>query len=414
VKSPTVLCICSRTNRGAFTGFLSALKDGLPQSKYFQKGLIKKYNLLDAICEIREIPICKIEEYFKVINNYYDDVKPDLAIIEIPSEFKKMEAALNPYYQIKAKLLSYEIPVQYVTSEIVKKYDDIILNAIALQIYAKLGGTPWVLPSQRSVDREIIIGIGHSVNRENQYSGAEQTRVVGITTFLSSDGQYLLGDKVKDVDFESYFTELLKSLKQSIQRLSTEQGWSDGDTIRLIFHIFKPIKNIEFDVICELIKEYSQYKIKFAFVTIGKSHPYILFDINERGVRKYGSNSLKGEFIPIRGSNIFIDSETCVIQMFGAKELKTARHGMSAPIQVKIRTPHGNYNNNNLNDLLFYDLGYITQQIFSFTHLSWRSFLPGEQPATMLYSNLIAKLLSRMRNIVGWDADNLNYRLKRN
>ncbi len=111
-------------------------------------------------------------------------------------------------------MLSQEIPIQYVTSEIIKKHNEYILNSIALQIYAKLGGTPWVLPSHRSIDKEIIIGIGHSWLRKNQYKGAEQSRVVGITTFFSSDGQYLLGDKVKDVSFENYFNELLKSLRQ--------------------------------------------------------------------------------------------------------------------------------------------------------------------------------------------------------
>ena len=139
----------------------------------------------------------------------------------------------------------------------------------------------------------------------------------------------------------------------------------------------------------------------------------MLFDIKQPGVAKYGSNIIKGEFIPNRSSNVFLDSETCIVQMFGANELKTAKQGMSTPIQIKIRTPQGKYNNNELNDLLFYDLSYITQQIFSFTYLSWRSFLPNEQPATMLYSNLISKLLSKMRNVSGWDADNLNYGLKR-
>ncbi len=249
--------------------------------------------------------------------------------------------------------------------------------------------------------------------RKNQYAGAEQNRVVGITTFMSSDGQYLLGDKVKDVAFENYFEELLKSLKQSIQRLSTEQGWSDGDTVRLIFHIFKPIKNTEFDVISQLVRDITQYKIKFAFVTISTVHPTMLFDINQSGIAKYGSNIMKGQYIPNRGSNVFLDEKTCIVQMFGASELKTAKQGMSKPILISIRTPQGNYNSSDLNDLLFYDLGYITQQIFSFTYLSWRSFLPGEEPATMKYSNLISKLLGKMRNIPNWDADNLNYGLKR-
>lgn len=412
IKTPNILCICNRSNRGFFAKFLSNLKDGISQSRYFQKGFLKKYDLQDVIFDIKEIQAFNYDDYLSIIKDYFDEVKPHLAIIEIPHSFKRLPDNENPYYKIKAKLLSLEIPVQYVTSEIVKSYNEFILNSIALQIYAKLGGTPWVLPSQRSVDREIIIGIGHSWLRQNQYKGSDQNRVVGITTFLSSDGQYLLGDKVKDVPFEEYFGELLRSLKNSIKRLSSEQGWSDGDTIRLIFHIFKPIKNTEFDVISQLIQETPQYKIKFAFVTISKYHPNLLFDINQRGVQKYRSSLIKGEYIPNRGSNVFLDSETCIVQMFGANELKTSKQGISSPIQIKIRTPKGNYNNNEIRDLLFYDLNYITQQIFSFTYLSWRSFLPGEQPATMLYSELISRLLGKMRSVPGWDADKLNYSLK--
>ncbi|MFA6103094.1 MAG: Piwi domain-containing protein [Victivallaceae bacterium] len=412
IKTPNILCVCNRINRGSFSNFLSTLKNGLPQSRYFQKGLLKKYDLQDVIFDIKEIQSYNVEEYLGIIKNY-DSAKPHLAIIEIPALFKGYDDKINPYYRIKAKLLSLDIPVQYITSEVVKRHDEYISNSIALQIYAKLGGTPWVLPSQRSVDREMIIGIGHSWLRKNQYRGSEQNRVVGITTFLASDGQYLLGDKVKDVPFESYFQELLNSLKNSIKRLSSEQGWAEGDTIRLIFHIFKPIKNTEFDVISQLIKEFPEYKIKFAFVTISKSHPNLLFDTNQTGVTKYGSTVAKGEYIPNRASNIFLDSETCLVQMFGANELKTVKHGMSNPIQIKIRMPQGKYDKDELSDLLYYDLGYITQQIFSFTYLSWRSFLPGEQPATMLYSDLISKLLGKMRNVPGWDADSLNYGLKR-
>jgi hypothetical protein len=225
-----------------------------------------------------------------------------------------------------------------------KGFNEYILNSIALQIYAKLGGTPWVLPANRLVDREIIIGIGHSLIRKNELKGADQSRVVGITTFLSSDGQYLLGEKVKDVPFDSYFEELLKSLTQSFSRLEKEQGWSAGDTVRLIFHIFKPVKNTEFDVISQFIKNNTNYKIKFAFVTISKSHPFLMFDPNQAGVNQ------KGAFIPDRAINLFLDSETCLIQMLGAKDLKTGKQAMSTPIQIKIRTPQGNYDNNELNE----------------------------------------------------------------
>jgi hypothetical protein len=155
-----------------------------------------------------------------------------------------------------------------------------------------------------------------------------------------------------------------------------------------------------------------QFKIKFAFVTISNVHPNLIFDVNQPGVSKYGSSMVKGQYIPNRGSNIFLDERSCLVQMFGANELKTSKQGMSKPVLITIRTPKGNYDSTDLNDLLFYDLGYITQQIFSFTYLSWRSFLPGEEPATMKYSNLISNLLGKMRNVPNWDADRLNYGLK--
>ncbi len=412
IKKPRIISICHRAKRGDFTRFLSHLKDGIANSRYFQKGLLKKYELQDINYDIQEISDYDLKDYFGIISNH-DNEKPHLAIIEIPDRFKTLSDRDNPYYKIKAKLLSLEIPVQFVRSSTISKYTEYILNPLALQIYAKLGGTPWVLPAQRSVDREIVIGIGHSWLRSNIYKGAESSRVVGITTFMSSDGQYLLGDKVKDVPYESYFEELLKSLKNSISSLSDEYAWQKGDTVRLIFHIFKPIKNVEFDVISQLVKEISHFNIKFAFVTISKRHPSILFDTSQLGESKYGSSQTIGKCIPQRGSNVFIDDETCLVQMLGARELKTAKHGMSTPIQIKIRKPQGNYENPELKDLMFYDLNYITQQIYSFTYLSWRGFLPREEPATMLYSNLISRLLGKMRHIPEWDADKLNYTLKR-
>ena len=75
--------------------------------------------------------------------------------------------------------------------------------------------------------------------------------------------------------------------------------------------------------------------------------------------------------------------------------------------------PEGNYDASSIEELLFTDLQYIVQQIFSFTYLSWRGFLPGESPATMLYSNLISNLLGKLRKIDGWQPDVLNFNLKR-
>lgn len=407
-KRPNIKGICLKDNRGYFAQFLGALIDGLPNSRYFKKGIQKKYDLAGIDLQVIEVAGYSAEEFDKLVNSF--EKKPDLIIIEIPKAFKDFkDHTKNPYYRLKVKFLSLEIPVQFIQAEKVKRFDEYLLNTIGLQIYAKLGGTPWVLPSSPSVDREIVVGIGHSLIRSNSYVGSEKNRVVGISTFFSSDGQYILSNKAKDVSFSYYFDELLINLKESFDRLKEEQAWKEGDTIRLIFHIFKPIRNIEYEVICELIKKYPQFKIQFSFVTIGKYHPFKLYDPNQSDLSK---NKL-GKYVPNRGSNIILDKSSCLVQMIGPREMRTERHGFSNPIYIRLRLPEGNSDKSEIEHLLFTDLAYIVQQIYSFTYLNWRGFLPQEKPATMLYSNLIAHLLGKLRKIEGWDSSVLNFSLKR-
>jgi hypothetical protein len=411
-KTPKVLGICHKRNRGNFSTFIHSLINGVPDSKWFKEGLRKKYDFHDVIIEIKEVLDYKNEEYDKIISSLEE--QPSIVIIEIPERFKKLQPELNPYYKLKARLLTLEIPVQFVLNRNLKtKNSDSILNALGLQIYAKLGGTPWVLPSARSVDRELIIGIGHSIIRNSTYKGAEQNRVVGITTFFSSDGQYLLSNKAKDVNFDNYFTELLKNLNEALKTLQENQAWKDNDTIRLIFHIFKPIKNIEHEVVQELIRRFEKYNIQYAFVTISKRHPFQLFDTSQNGKKKYYGSEVIGKFVPFRGSNILLDSSSCLVQLLGVNEIKTSKHGVSNPLLIRIRKPLDEHGVEVEKEELFSDIQYIVQQIFSFTYLSWRGFLPSEQPATMLYSNLFSNLLGKLRKIDGWHPDILNFKLKR-
>ena len=410
IKSPNILAICHKNNRGRFTNFLKSVFDGIPDSKYFKKGLKGKFELHEIVNQVVEISEYEEDEYKRALG-MVEESKPDLVIVELEDNSKINDPTL--YYRIKAIMLTREIPVQAILKSKIDNYNEFILNSLALQIYAKLGGIPWVLKSSMSVDREIVIGIGHSIIRKGTYAGVGQDRVVGITTFFSSDGQYLLSNKAKDVDYDQYFYELLKSLKDSLDELKKANNWKTGDTIRLIFHIFKQIKNVEFDVVAKLIKSYPEFKIQFAFVTVGKNHPYLLFDHSGgKPAYKNGREYKVGELVPNRGANLKIDKYTCLVQMLGSKDIKSDWHGASNPLQIRIRIPIGNEDISDLEPLLFTDIQYIVQQIYSFTYLSWRNYLPSEHPATMLYSELIAKQLGRLRKIEGWTPEVLNFTLK--
>lgn len=410
-KTPKILAIFNKDNRGFFTQFMNSLLKGMPSSKYFKKGLIKKYELHDVDIILTEVNSYDIQNYEKTIKSL--DEKPDLVMVEIPESARHIDIVDSLYYQLKALFMGREIPVQIINTLKIKSYNEYILNALALQIYAKLGGTPWVLPASTTLDREIIIGIGNSIIRKSSFRGAPQNRVVGITTFFSGDGQYLMANRAKDVLFEEYFEELLNNLRDSLRSLEKKQGWNNGDTIRLIFHIFKPIKNIEYEAVKQIINEFTKYRIQFSFVTISKKHPFLIFSPDQKGIKNYHRNEgLKGQYLPMRGTNIILYTSTCLLQMIGAKEIKSVKHGMGNPLLVRIRLPEGSFEKSQLEELLFTDLHYIVQQIYNFTYLSWRSFLPVEHPVTMLYSNLISSLLGKLRKIKNWQPNAVNYDLK--
>lgn len=405
VKRPKVLVLCNRLNRGSFSSFLAKLKSGIPNSQYFKSGMVDKYRLQDIDFVVEEISNYSIQEYLDVLQKVIRlnlDKPFDLALIETKGDWKRFSPENNPYYHVKSYLLTLGIPVQLITNENTRKSDAYLgplLNSIALQIYAKLGGTPWALPANTSIDREIIVGIGSTMYRLNTFANAVQTKIVGITTFFSSDGTYLFGNKCRDVSYDQYFSELLSNLDTSIKELSKRDGWVSGNTIRIVFHIFKPIKNIEALVVDRLVASYNQYNIKYAFVTISDDHPFMIFDPRQPGIGSPGG--VKGQYISPRGLSVVLSEHSCLIQMKGPKQIKTVKQGISRPIFINIHSKS-----------TFKDLYYIAQQIFNFTNLSWRGFFPAQMPVTLYYSDLMVYLLSNLRSINGWKPEVINGPLK--
>jgi len=61
----------------------------------------------------------------------------------------------------------------------------------------------------------------------------------------------------------------------------------------------------------------------------------------------------------------------------------------------------------------FKDLTYIARQAFCFSCHSWRTFSPAPLPVTILYSELIAKLLRELGDVTDWDPDAMLGRIGR-
>jgi len=183
------------------------------------------------------------------------------------------------------------------------------------------------------------------------------------------------------------------TLKASIDRISLEQGWEEGEIVRIIFHVFKPMKNLEVDVVAKLIEQYPSYDIKFAFVSFGERHPFMLFDLDQEGVSNRGGIA-KGKYVPHRGTNIILEPGLCLLQLKGPRDIKTDRQGFIPPLLIRI---HPNST--------FSDTTYLVQQVYRLTNISYRTFLPSQLPVTLFYASLITDQLNKLSAIPGWDSD---------
>ncbi len=395
-KTPRVLAIFQKANRGYATNFLAKLINGIPESQFYKRGFKDLFKLHDVAIETEELESRTAEGYEAAIGRAIRSAgRPfDLAIVETFEETRTMAPEQNPYLRAKAKLMTNGVSVQCVLDNRWKGSDAALANLlgpIALQLYAKMGGIPWVLPASHSVDREIVVGIGNTIHRKNPYAGAEQSRIVGLTTFFSGEGRYLLGQQLRSVTYDEYFYELLGSLKRSIEQLSAEYAWKRGDNVRLVFHVFKPVKNLEVEVIDQLVRSYPDFRIKHAFVTISQEHPFMMFQ----------NATQDGDRMNVqlcdRGQNLVLNDLSCLLQLRGPKHVRTQRHRFPTPVLIRIHE-HSSYQ----------DLQFIAQQILDFSWVSWRSFAPANTPVTIFYSELMARMTRELQHVPGWSDDVVN------
>lgn len=391
-KRPRLLAVFHQRNHGAATQFLAQLIEGIPSSSYYKKGLRDLFRLHDVDHVLKELQASFAEDYENAIDQAVKEAGANrfhLALVECPDDSRAFPVAENPYYRAKARLMSYGIPVQCVRESHLRQGPSSLawtLGPTALQIYAKLGGVPWLVPGSQSVDAELIVGIGNTIQRPNLWAGAEQSRVVGLTTFFLGDGRYIMGNELRSVPYSEYFKELLLSLEESINFVSKEYAWKDGKTVRLVFYVFKPLKNLEVDVVNELIQRFPRFKIIFAFITVSKFHPWMMFQSAVEEGQRWRLTLCD------RGANLVLDEHSCLMQLRGDKDRPNKKHRPPYPVLVRIHEKS-----------TYKDLHFITQQILDFSFLCWRSFFPTEMPVPIFYSSLMAELSAKLQRVKGWN-----------
>jgi hypothetical protein len=413
-KQPRVCVICQRDKQGQVESFLNKFRDGIPTVRSgraaFAQGFVRKYRLQELKFEFFLADNGTPAAYAKAVRQALavQDQKGQgqwwwhLAMVQIEESFHALTGDANPYLLTKAEFLAGDIPVQEFEIETATLWDGQLqyaLNNMALAVYAKLGGVPWRVQANRAVAHELVFGLG-SAEISDGILGTRE-RMVGITTVFSGDGCYWLTNLSRSVPFEEYQENLLASLRATVAQVRTDMNWQKGDSVRLVFHSFKPFKDTEAEAVKEAMKDLGEFDVQYAFLHVIEDHPYLLFDRGQSGAGRQGQ-PLKGVFAPPRGLFFPLSPREVLMTLTGPTDLKRPEDGL--PFPVLLRLHRGS---------TFDDMVYLAQQLYVFANLSWRSFFPSSMPVTILYSQLIAGLLGQLHRVPRWNPNTMLGRIGR-
>jgi hypothetical protein len=400
--SPRIAVVCEAKVKGLVESFLRKFKDGLalPNARFnpYRNGFATLFRLRDVSFQILETQDSSPSEVKRVCQEIADRGQTgngfDLVLLQNSDEAKRLKGGQNPYLVAKSALLQAGIASQSFLIEKTKSRDyDLayILADLALGAYAKLGGTPWLISADHAIEHEIILGVGSASLGEGRFGDRE--RIVGITSVFKGDGDYLLSNLTKAVPIKEYTTALTSALRICIEQVSKDMNWKAGDGVRIIVHAFKPMSTSEIEAVEQVVSGLTDYRVQFAFLHVKESHPFSLFDESEAGSLDRATNIYRGKFSPKKGTFIRLSRDQTLACPWGAKEVRHAEHGYPKPLLLELHESSS-----------FKDHTYLARQVLNFASHSWRSFGSARMPVTILYSELVADMLGKLKDVDGWTA----------
>ena len=346
--------ICPRKYEGTEENFSVKLQKKLKEIFFIDIEFSKYY-----------IDNLNVDDYKK---SAYDNIinkqdKPDIVIVILEENHKKLGVKQSPYYYCKAKLIGQGIPSQEILIERIKDINEFILNNISLNIYAKIGGTAWTIEKIEREKQEYIIGISSCYDKS-------KNKIFGVSQIFEYNGNYVVTDCTPLTDMREYEEAFEKYLENTLKSALFGEN-ANKKEYRLIFHINKaPSNKYEIKAINNVLNKFNEYNISYAIVHLNYNHNFRIF--NNEGKE----NNRKGVYINIDDNKALLNLSDKSVN----------------PLLIDVDTRS-----------TFKDKDYITKQIYWFCHLLFRSFIPSKWTVTIQYPYLISRLTNEIKQIDGWD-----------
>ena len=287
-----------------------------------------------------------------------------LFLVHTPEKGYAQDDHTSPYYKIKRLLLEQGIPCQMVDTPTLQNPDWKDLN-LALNIIAKCGNRPWVLPDAMP-DADFFIGLSYTQSRDGQ-------RIMGFASVFNRYGRWeFYSGNTSYFSFEERTLHLSQLVKTTLLKLGNQLS----STPRIVFHYsaklsHKDRNSIREAACCSVIPNGT-----LTFVWINKNHNVRFYDN-----RPETDGSLR------RGSYVEAGKNKIYLSTTGYNPFRRAL-GSPKPLEVSAWVQR----KRRLHTMEI-DLRILAVQVLNLTKLNWASTdsFCGE-PITLKYAGNIAYL----------------------
>lgn len=313
--------------------------------------------------------------------------RPHLILLVLHEADKDLAEAEDPYCVVKAVALGLGFPVSALTVEDMANSQQraFILHNVALQGFAKMGGTPYVLGSAATGTAELIIGVGRSDVVASRFS---RRRLLGYASVFKANGDYILAT-VRPFDHpDRYEAELETMVANSLREAIASEGIQTGGRIRLTFHLAKrPGQRLDIAPVQAAVKAFTGYEIETAFVHVSDNHGWLV-------VARNGATG-----VPERGTMVRTGARSRLLCVIGSNQY--LGRGTPTPLRIDLddRSSYG-------------EIDAVTRQVFGFTAVTWRGSNVSAKPVTIQYAELACELAGRLEGLDGWNATALDVLLR--
>jgi argonaute-like protein implicated in RNA metabolism and viral defense len=292
---------------------------------------------------------------------------PRLFLVHTPEGGYALDDEQAPYYRIKRLLLERGVPCQMVDTPTLLNPDYKDLN-LALNITAKAGATPWVLPNSIP-DADFFVGLSYTASARGHGQ-----RLMGFANVFNEYGRWEFHSGCGEaVPYEERTKSFELVVRETLHRLDNRLS----ETPRICFHYSAKFSRVDREVMLRAARSVRP-RGTYTFVWVNTHHTVRLYD-----ARAEGDGSLvRGSYVVGSPSQVYLSTTgfnpyRSVLGTPQALELNAyvaPRDGQAPPAP---------------------DLRALATQILSLTKLNWASTdsLCAE-PITTKYAGDIAYLMA--------------------